>query len=38
MSLEIFNAEEGQIKLLDPIKCPKVLKFLAGKLPKSRLE
>ena len=38
MSLESFNAEEGEIKLLDPIKCPKVLRFLAAKLPKHRFE
>ena len=26
------------MKLLDPIKCPKVLRFLAVKLPKPRSE
>ena len=35
-SLSSFNAEEGEVKLLDPIKCPKVLRFLAVKLPKPR--
>jgi NIMA (never in mitosis gene a)-related kinase 1/4/5 len=38
MSLSSFNAEEGEIKLLDPIKCPKVLRFLAVKLPKPRFD
>lgn len=38
MSLSSFNSEEGEIKLIDPIKCPKVLRFLAVKLPKPRLE
>lgn len=37
-SLNSFNLEEGQIKLIDPIKCPKVLRFLAVKLPKPRGE
>jgi hypothetical protein len=36
MSLSSFNSEEGEIKLIDPIKCPKVLRFLAVKLPKPR--
>lgn len=36
MSLTSFNSEEGEIKLIDPIKCPKVLRFLAVKLPKPR--
>lgn len=36
LSLSSFNAEEGEVKLIDPIKCPKVLRFLAVKLPKSR--
>ena len=38
MSLASFHAEEGEIKLIDPIQCPKVLKFLGEKLPKPRLE
>lgn len=38
MSLSSFNAEEGEVKLIDPIKCPRVLRFLAVKLPKPRFE
>lgn len=38
MSLTAFNAEEGEVKLIDPIKCPRVLRFLAVKLPKPRFE
>jgi hypothetical protein len=38
MSLSAFHAEEGEIRLIDPIKCPKVLRFLAVKLPKPRVE
>ena len=38
MSLTSFQAQEGQVNLIDPIQCPKVLKFLASKLPKPRFE
>jgi hypothetical protein len=38
LSLSSFNAEEGEVRLIDPIKCPRVLRFLAVKLPKPREE
>jgi hypothetical protein len=31
--LENFDNSEGQIKLIDPIQCPKILRFLNSKLP-----
>jgi hypothetical protein len=34
LCLETFdNGEVGSIELIDPIKCPKVLRFLNSKLP-----
>ena len=36
LSLEKFRHEEGSISLINPIKCPRVLKFLNNKLPHSK--
>jgi len=33
LCLENFDKSEGQINLIDPIQCPKVLRFLNAKLP-----
>jgi hypothetical protein len=38
LSLEQFRyQDEDEIELIDPIKCPRVLKFLNSRLPKSGL-
>lgn len=36
LSLEKFRNEEQTIKLIDPIKCPRVLRFLNNKLPQAK--
>ena len=36
LSLETFRDEEGEVRLIDPIKCPRVLRFLNNKLPNSK--
>jgi hypothetical protein len=28
-------SNDGEVKLIDPIKCPRVLRFLNTKLPKA---
>lgn len=38
LSLEKFRSEEESIVLIDPIKCPRVLRFLNTKLPKATFE
>ena len=38
LSLEKFRQEEGNISLIDPIKCPRVLRFLNNKLPQAKFE
>ena len=39
LSLETFRYEgEDEIELIDPIKCPRVLKFLNSRLPKTQFE
>ena len=39
LSLETFRYEgDDEIELIDPIKCPRVLKFLNNRLPKTQFE
>lgn len=36
LSLQKFRIEESSITLIDPIKCPRVLRFLNNKLPQAK--